>query len=57
MTGPSAARGDTPEARPARSPVTREVVRIVWRTAVFFLLLLAVLILWRGSSLFLYEGF
>jgi hypothetical protein len=40
-----------------RPPVTREIVRIVWRTAVFFLLLLAVLILWRGSSLFLYEGF
>jgi len=39
------------------SPGTREVVRIAWRTAVFFLLLLAVLILWRGSSLFLYEGF
>ena len=46
-----------PGARNQVSPVTREVVRIVWRTAVFFLLLLAVLILWRGSSLFLYEGF
>lgn len=39
------------------SPVTREVVRIVWRTLFYFLLLLAVLMLWRGSGLFLYEGF
>ena len=39
------------------SPVTREVLRIVIRTGVFFLLLLAVLILWRGSQIFLYEGF
>lgn len=61
MSGPSGARGDrngeARDARKAMSPTTREVVRIVWRTAVFFLLLLAVLILWRGSSLFLYEGF
>jgi hypothetical protein len=39
------------------SPVTREIVRIVSRSVVFFVLLLAVLILWRGSSIFLYEGF
>jgi hypothetical protein len=39
------------------SPVTREVLRIVVRTALFFFLLLAVLILWRGSTIFLYEGF
>lgn len=39
------------------SPVTKEVARIVWRTLFYFLLLLAVLMLWRGSGLFLYEGF
>jgi len=39
-------------------PITgREVLRIVVRTVVFFLLLLAVLILWRGSTIFLYENF
>jgi hypothetical protein len=37
--------------------VGREVWRIAWRTAFFFLLLLAVLIMWRGSAVFLYEGF
>jgi hypothetical protein len=39
------------------SPVTKEVTRIVLRTLFYYLLLLAVLILWRGSGLFLYEGF
>jgi len=36
---------------------TKEILRIVTRSVVFFALLLAVLILWRGSSIFLYEGF
>jgi hypothetical protein len=39
------------------SPVTREVLRIVGRSVLFFLLLLAVLIMWRGSAVFLSEGF
>ncbi len=41
---------------PVDSP-WREVLRIVIRTGFFFLLLLAVLVLWRGSTSFLYEGF
>jgi hypothetical protein len=39
------------------SPVKKEIARIVLRTLFYYLLLLAVLILWRGSGLFLYEGF
>ena len=39
------------------SPVTREVLRIAFRTALFYLLLIAVLVMWRGSAVFLYEGF
>jgi hypothetical protein len=39
------------------SPTTREVGKIVGRTLFYYLLLLAVLLLWRGSGLFLYEGF
>jgi hypothetical protein len=35
----------------------REVGRIVLRTIFFYLLLLAVLLLWRGTGLFIYEGF
>jgi hypothetical protein len=35
----------------------REVARITVRTLFFFFLLLAVLLLWRGSGLFIYEGF
>jgi hypothetical protein len=48
-----------PDPAPAPdAPITgREVLRIVVRTAVFFALLLAVLIMWRGSTIFLYEGF
>ena len=42
---------------PPTWPLWREVLRIVVRTGVVFLLLLAVLILWRGSTIFLYEGF
>jgi hypothetical protein len=39
------------------SPVTREVGRIVLRTLVFYILVLAVILMWRGSGLFIYEGF
>ena len=39
------------------SPVTKEVATIIGRTLFYFGLLLAVLLLWRGSGLFLYEGF
>ncbi|MGN6107431.1 MAG: hypothetical protein ACTHU0_20140 [Kofleriaceae bacterium] len=39
------------------SPVTKEVAKIVGRTIFFYVLLLAILVLWRGSGLFLYEGF
>jgi hypothetical protein len=42
---------------PATSPIWREVGRITARTLFYFLLLLAVLLLWRGSGLFIYEGF
>jgi len=35
----------------------REIARILGRTLFYYLLLLAVLLLWRGSSVFLYEGF
>jgi len=42
---------------PATSTIWREVGRITARTLFYFLLLLAVLLLWRGSGLFIYEGF
>jgi hypothetical protein len=42
---------------PVDRDIGREVLRILLRTGVVFLLLLAVLILWRGSTIFLYEGF
>jgi hypothetical protein len=45
------------QATPPPPSIGREVWRIAWRTAFFFLLLLAVLIMWRGSAVFLYEGF
>jgi hypothetical protein len=40
-----------------KHPVVREAARIVLRTIFFYLLLLAVLLLWRGTGLFIYEGF
>ena len=47
-----------PPGPPApKHPVVREVSRIVLRTIFFYLLLLAVLLLWRGTGLFIYEGF
>lgn len=51
---PAAAKLASP---PPALTVRQEVFRIVWRSLFFFLLLLAVLIMWRGSAVFLYEGF
>lgn len=39
------------------SPLGKEVTKIILRTIFFYLVLLAVLVLWRGSGLFLYENF
>ena len=46
-----------PDPSSSRHPAWREIGRIAFRTIFFFLLLLAVLLLWRGSGLFIYEGF
>jgi len=47
-----------PPSPPApKHPVVREVSRMIVRTIFFYLLLLAVLLLWRGTGLFIYEGF
>jgi hypothetical protein len=35
----------------------REIARIVGRTLFYFLLLVAILLLWDGRGLFLYENF
>jgi hypothetical protein len=51
MTPASSASASAPRS------AWREVGRITARTLFFFLLLLAVLLLWRGSGLFIYEGF
>ena len=40
-----------------KDPIGREIGKIVFRTIFFYLLLLAVLLLWRGTGLFIYEGF
>jgi hypothetical protein len=35
----------------------QEIVRIVARTLFYFVLLVAILVLWEGRGLFLYENF
>jgi hypothetical protein len=35
----------------------RELARIVGRTVFYFVLLVAILVLWEGRGLFLYENF
>ena len=45
------------QSSPPPLSLRREVLRIVGRSLLFFLLLPAVLIMWRGSAVFLYEGF
>jgi len=55
MNAPSSSPPPSPPA--PKHPVVREVGRIVLRTIFFYLLLLAVLLLWRGTGLFIYEGF
>lgn len=45
-------------AEDPESPVTgREIAVIVGRSLFYFAVLVAVLVLWRGTGLFLYEGF
>ena len=63
-TGEGAPTGERPSTSTATSTgehnphsVWREVGRIAVRTIFFYLLLLAVLLLWRGTGLFIYEGF
>jgi len=55
MNAPSPMQPPSPPG--PNHPVAREVARIVLRTIFFYLLLLAVLLLWRGTGLFIYEGF
>jgi len=61
MTPPSSIPAPSPVRSPSspdpKHPVAREVGRIVLRTIFFYLLLLAILLLWRGTGLFIYEGF
>lgn len=54
---PAAAKLAASSVAPPALTVRQEIWRIVWRSVFFFLLLLAVLIMWRGSAVFLYEGF
>ena len=35
----------------------REIIRIIGRTLFFYILLLAIVLWWEGSGLFIYEGF
>ncbi|HEU4731754.1 MAG TPA: hypothetical protein VFT22_27850 [Kofleriaceae bacterium] len=39
------------------SPTSREVFRIAWRSMFYFLLLVAIILLWEGRGLFIYENF
>ena len=39
------------------SPERREIARAALRTLIYFVLVLAILICWQGSGLFIYEGF
>ena len=39
------------------SPTTKEVGKIVGRTLFYFILLVAIMLLWEGRGLFIYENF
>ncbi|HET7505752.1 MAG TPA: teichoic acid D-Ala incorporation-associated protein DltX [Kofleriaceae bacterium] len=39
------------------SPIWREVARIALRTVFYYLLLLAILLMWHSGGLFIYENF
>ena len=39
------------------SPLAKSILRGAGRTLFFYLLILAILIMWQGSGLFIYEGF
>lgn len=39
------------------SPLAREILRIVGRSLFYFLLLVAIVLLWEGRGLFIYENF
>ena len=39
------------------SPVAKEIARGAIRTLIYFLVVLAILLFWQGSGLFIYESF
>ncbi len=39
------------------SPAGREITKILLRTLIYFVLVVAILLCWQGSGLFIYEGF
>ena len=55
---PAQREAGAPSEEPPAAPFgRRELAAMVVRTLVCFALVLAILLLWRGSTLFLYEGF
>ena len=39
------------------APVTKEIVKIIARTLFYFALIVAIMLLWEGRGLFIYENF
>jgi hypothetical protein len=39
------------------SPIWKELGRITCRTVFYFILLVAIILLWQGRGLFIYENF